>query len=160
EPAVRGKQSSLLDRTARNEGQSACEQLCHLRLTQTQGKGEREMGERIRRDGNRAAQFHAVGVMLEGEPQVAYRKIQLVRRERRQLGAAEAEEQLGGLVIHRLIPLRVERALEVAERLLGGVRRERGLAGKRGVAHELLSPEHGLGLPEVMSQLGCVRLDL
>ena len=113
-------------------------------------------GERICGDGDRAAHVPGLGVVLEGAAQAGDRRLQLVWRERRQLGAAEAEEQLGGLVVHRLVPLRGERALEVGERLLGGMRRERGLTGERGVVDELVGTEDGLCLGEVMGQLGRV----
>ena len=96
-------------------------------------------GERIGGDGDRAAHVPGLDVVVEGAAQAGDRGLQLVWW--RASPAGRGRGRRAALRPRRRSPrspFRGERALEVGERLLGGVRRERGLAGERGVADELV----------------------
>ena len=116
--------------------------------------------ERMGSDGDGAADVTGLDVVLEGAAEALHRRPQLAVPERRELRTAETEQQLGSLIVGRGVPLGRERALEMEERLLRGACRERGLPRERAVSNEPVRTQQGLGLGEVVSELGRVGCGL
>lgn len=106
---------------------------------ETQGVGDQprdpglshahDKSERVSGDRDGSAHVSRLDVVVERSAHGACRPLELVRLTRGKLGVAKADEQRCGLIVHRLLFLRSQPALEVGERLLVGIRGQRRLPG-------------------------------
>ena len=114
----------------------------------------------MRGDLDRPLGIAGVVEVVEGAVQMVEDAAEVEQLPTAELGTREHEKELSSLGVRRLPLLRREGALEVRDRLLVGMRGKGALAGRTGVAEELLAPEQRLGFCVVMGELCCVRFEI
>ena len=121
-PAVDREKAPRLERIGRHKVQGAGDKLGHS----CGMPGRRREG--VLRHGHGQLRVTGLGVVVEGAAQAGHRLLETVQGERGYLGAAQAEQDRGGLGVHRLALLARQRPFKVGQRLLIGVGVQRTLA--------------------------------